>query len=148
MRRFRSRHTRLFAISLVVLLAVGVGPAAAQDPLTEEDYGPLMTEVRFIVGDAELHIDASYWPDLGEDLDKLFPAFRQIEAFWSARGNDGAAGLAQDAIAAIRAIGEAGIAMQQGPARAGIRNLRAVCSACHEAHREADGDGYRIKPGS
>lgn len=148
MRRIGSRYTSLFAVSVGVLLAVGVGPATAQDALTEEDYGPLMTEVRFIVGDAELHIDASYWPDLGEDLDKLFPMFRQIEAFWLARGNDGAAGLAQDAIAAIREIGEAGIAMEQGPARAGIRNLRAVCSSCHEAHREADGDGYRIKPGS
>ena len=148
MRRFGSRHTRLFAISLVVLLAVGVGPAAAQDPLTEEDYGPLMTEVRLIVGDVEQHIDAAYWPELGEDLDKLFPAFRQIEAFWSVRGNDGAAGLAQEAIAAIRLIGEAGIAMERGPARAGVGSLRAVCSACHEAHREADGDGYRIKPGS
>ena len=75
-----------------VLLWSGAGLGARQAELTEESYGPLMTEIRFIVGDAELHVDARYWPDLGEDLDKLFPMFRQMEAFWEGRGNDEAVG--------------------------------------------------------
>ena len=120
----------------------------AQEPLTEEELSPLMTEVRFIVQDAELHIDARYWPDLGEDLDKLFPMFRRVEAFWEARGTESAVGFTQEAIEALREIGAAGIAMEQGPARTGIRSLRAVCQSCHEAHREEEGDGYRIKAGS
>lgn len=141
--------------SVAAVLWAGVGAAlaagsgvAAQEALTEETYGPTMSEIRLIVGDAELHVDARYWPELGEDLDKLFPMFRQIEAFWTARGNDDAVAKALTTIEALREIGDAGIAMEQGRARAGIRALRATCQSCHDAHREETDDGYRIKPGS
>jgi hypothetical protein len=128
--------------------AGGSGIAAAQEALTEETYGPTMSEIRLIVGDAELHVDARYWPELGEDLDKLFPMFRQIEAFWTERDNDDAVAKALTTIEALREIGAAGIAMDQGQARAGIRALRGTCQSCHDAHREETADGYRIKPGS
>ena len=72
-------------------LAAGGLAAAAQEPLTEETYGPALSEIRLILGDAELHVDARYWPELGEDLEKLFTMFRQIEAFWTERGDDDAA---------------------------------------------------------
>ena len=141
--------------SVAAVLWAGVGAAlaagsgvAAQEVLTEETYGPTMSEIRLIVGDAELHVDARYWPELGEDLDKLFPMFRQIEAFWTARGNDDAVAKALTTIEALREIGDAGIAMEQGRARAGIRALRGTCQSCHDAHREETDDGYRIKPGS
>ena len=141
--------------SVAAVLWSGVGAAlaagsgvAAQEALTEETYGPTMSEIRLIVGDAELHVDARYWPELGEDLDKLFPMFRQIEAFWTARGNDDAVAKALTTIEALREIGAAGIAMEQGRARAGIRALRDTCQSCHDAHREETDDGYRIKPGS
>lgn len=127
---------------------VGGGATAAQEALTEETYGPTMSEIRLIVGDAELHVDARYWPELGEDLDKLFPMFRQIEAFWTARGNDDAVARTLTTIEALREIGDAGIAMEQGRARAGIRALRGTCQSCHDAHREETADGYRIRPGS
>lgn len=129
------------------VLAAGAG-VAAQEALTEETYGPTMSEIRLIVGDAELHVDARYWPELGEDLDKLFPMFRQIEAFWTARGNDDAVAGTLTTIEALREIGDAGIAMEQGRARAGIRALRGTCQSCHDVHREETADGYRIKPGS
>jgi hypothetical protein len=51
-------------------------------------------------------------------------------------------------IAALRELGQAGVAMEVPPAQAGLANLRAVCGSCHEAHREADGDGFKIKGGS
>ena len=129
-------------------IAAGGSGIAAQDALTEETYGPTMSEIRLIVGDAELHVDARYWPELGEDLDKLFPMFRQIEAFWTERGNDDAVAKALTTIEALREIGDAGIAMDQGSARSGIRALRATCTSCHDAHREETADGYRIKAGS
>ena len=138
----------LFLCFCMTALVVGGSGVGAQEPLTEEEYGPMMTEIRFIVSDAELHVDARYWPDLGEDLDKLFPMFRRVEAFWEERGTESAVGFVQEAIAALREIGDAGLAMEQGPARTGIRTLRAVCGSCHEAHREETSDGYRIKSGS
>ncbi len=135
-------------VCAAAIVAGGPAIAAAQEALTEETYGPTMSEIRLIVGDAELHVDARYWPELGEDLDKLFPMFRQIEAFWAARGNDDAVAKALVTIEALREIGAAGVAMEQGRARTGIRALRGTCQSCHDAHREETADGYRIKPGS
>ncbi|HIE93604.1 MAG TPA: hypothetical protein EYQ83_12330 [Acidobacteria bacterium] len=78
----------------------------------------------------------------------MFPIFRQMEAFWQARGNDSALGITGEGIEALRELGAAGIAMEVGPAQAGLGNLRAACGSCHQAHREADGDGFKIKAGS
>jgi len=147
MRRSGMMYVQQVAVALGLLLFAGTGSALAQD-LTEETYGPLMGEVRLLVGDVSQYIDNRYWPELGEALDKLFPEFRRMEAFWTARGNDGAVGMVGDGIAALRELGQAGIAMEVGPAQAGLTNLRAVCGSCHEAHREADGDGFKIKAGS
>ena len=147
MRRSGMIYVQQVAVAVGLLLFAGTGSALAQD-LTEETYGPLMGEVRLLVGDVSQYIDNRYWPELGEALDKLFPEFRRMEAFWTARGNDGAVGMVGDGIAALRELGQAGIAMEVGPAQAGLTNLRAVCGSCHEAHREADGDGFKIKAGS
>jgi hypothetical protein len=147
MRRSGMLFVQQVVVALGVLLFAGTGSVLAQD-LTEETYGPMMGEVRLLVGDVSQHIDNRYWPELGEDLDKLFPVFRRMEAFWTARGNDGAVELVGNGIAALREIGQAGIAMEVPPAQAGLANLRAVCGSCHEAHREADGDGFKIKAGS
>ena len=103
MRRFGSHFAGLLTVGLGLVLVAGVGSATAQDPPTEEEYGPLMAEVRLLVGDVSQHIDNRYWPELGEDLDKLFPVFRQMEAFWTARGNESALGIAGEGIEALRA---------------------------------------------
>ena len=69
----------LVGLGVVAMVMTGTVVGALQDQLTEEEYGPTMSEVRLLVGDAELHIDSFYWPELGEDLDKMFPMFRQME---------------------------------------------------------------------
>ncbi len=148
MRWSGAKGTLAVGVCALAMVAGGAGAAEGQEALTEETYGPTMSEIRLIVGDAELHVDARYWPELGEDLDKLFPMFRQIEAFWTARGNEDAVGRVGTTIEALREIGNAGIAMEQGRARAGIRALRGTCQSCHDAHREETADGYRIKSGS
>ena len=143
----RWQHMRYVVAVLAVAMLSGTG-AAAQEPLTEESYGPMMAEVRLLVGDVSQYIDNRYWPELGEALDKLFPEFRRMEAFWEGRGNDGALSITGEAIAALQQLGQAGIAMEVGAAGTGLQNLRATCGSCHEAHREADGDGFKIKAGS
>ena len=140
----------LVASWLVTAVFIGSGlvvGAFLQAP-TEEEYGPLMNEIRLTVGDADLHVDARYWPELGEDLDKLFPMAQQVEAFWTARGNDGAVGFAQEMLAALKELSDAAIAQDRGAARSGVVAVRATCQPCHEVHREETADGYRIKPGS
>ena len=147
MRRSGVLCVQRVAVALGVLLFAGTSSVLAQD-LTEESYGPMMGEVRLLVGDVSQYIDNRYWPELGEAIDKLFPEFRRMEAFWTARGNDGAVQIVGNGIAALREMGQAGIAMEVPPAQAGLANLRAACGSCHEAHREADGDGFKIKVGS
>ena len=147
MRRLLSDNARFIGVCLCVwLLTVVIG--ARQSALTEEEYGALMIEIRFVVGDAELHVDARYWPELGEDLDKLMPMFQQVEAFWTARGTDEAVGFAKETIAAFNELSAAAIDQNRGGALAAIIALRATCEACHEKHREQTDDGYQIKPGS
>ena len=150
MRRYRSGTTRVIGAGLCLsLLAVtGLALVARQSVPTEEEYGPLMTEIRFTVGDADLHVDARYWPELGEDLDKLIPMFRQVEAFWTARGTDDAVGFAQRSLAVLDDLNDATVEQNRGGARAAIDALRGTCEPCHEAYREETDDGYRIKPGS
>ena len=73
MRRASSAKARVIGVCLCALLLTAGGFAAAvrQSAPTEAEYGPLMTEIRFTVGDAELHVDSRYWPETREDLDKL-----------------------------------------------------------------------------
>ena len=123
MRRSQSDNARFIGSCLWVVLLTTVGLAAVgarQAAPTEAEYGALMTEIRFTVGDAEDHVDARYWPELGEDLDKLNRMFQQVEAFWTARGTEAAVGVAQEALVALKDVGDAGIAMEQGPARAAV----------------------------
>ena len=151
MRRARFREARFVGVSLlaVLLLAGGLGVAARQEAPTEAEYPALMNEIRLTVSDAVLHVDAFYWPELTQDLDRLLAMFRQVEAFWEARGNEGAVGFAQEAIAKLGDVAQAGIAQDRGQAGSAIADLRTVCAACHEANREETADGgYRIKPGS
>ena len=150
MRRSRSDNARVIGAGLCVslLAAGGLAIGARQSAPTEEEYGPLMIEIRFTVGDADLHVDARYWPELGEDLDKLIPMFRQVEAFWTARGTDDAVGFVQQALAALNDLSDATADQDRGGARAAVVALRATCQPCHENYREQTDDGYRIKPGS
>ena len=88
MRRTRlheARFTGVCFLCAVLLTAGGLVVRAGQEAPTEEEYPALMTEIRLTVSDAELHVDAYYWPEFGEDLDRLLLMFRQIEAFWQAR---------------------------------------------------------------
>ena len=150
MRRSRSDGARYIGVCLCVslLTAGGLVAGALQSAPTEEEYGALMTEARFIVGDAELHVDARYWPELGDDLDTLVPMFQQVEAFWTARDTESAVGFAAQALAALNELGDASADESQGGARAAITALRGVCQSCHENHREETDDGYRIRSGS
>ena len=149
MRRTRSANTRFIGVALCLMcLAAGGLAVARQTVPTEEEYGPLMTEIRFTVGDADLHVDARYWPELGEDLDKLIPMFRQVEAFWTQRGTDDAVGFARQSLAVLDDLSDATREQNRDAARAAVNALRGTCQPCHEVYREQTDDGYRIKPAS
>jgi hypothetical protein len=135
---------RFFMTMGIVLLCV-LSAKAQQSTMTEEEYSATMTEINFIIGDAELHIDARYWPELFEDLGKLRTQFEQVEAFWSARGSEEAVGFAQNILEGLAPIGTAGDEKDTQAASSALRALRTSCQSCHDAFREQGSDGYRIK---
>ena len=137
-------HRLVAAIGVAFVCTLPAG--ALQSVMTEEEYGEAMTEINFIVGDAELHIDARYWPELSEDLRKLRTQFEQVEAFWTARGSEEAAGFARQVIDGLSPIRTAMDERDPQAASASLRALRGTCESCHEAFREPGPDGYRIKP--
>ena len=139
------RSQRFFITMGIVLLLCGLSVRAQQSAMTEEEYSAAMTEINFIIGDAELHIDARYWPELFEDLGKLRTQFEQVEAFWSARGSEEAVGFAQKILEGLAPIGTAGDEKDTQAASSTLRALQTTCQSCHDAFREQGPDGYRIK---
>ena len=136
------------AATLVVAVTVGLGAslAAAQDAVTESDYEAAMQELRYLATDTSLHIDASYWGDVGEDSDKIRAELAKVEAFWTAQEQPQAVEFATQAIAAARSIGRASGSQDRNEATSALAELRGVCQSCHAEFREETDDGFRIKP--
>ena len=132
------------AVSAALVCALPTG--ASQSALTEDEYEAAMTEINFLVGDAELHIDARYWPDLTEDIRKLRTQFEQVEAFWTARGSEEAAGYARQVREGLSPILKASGERDVEAASTALRALNGTCQLCHDSFREPGPDGYRIKP--
>ena len=134
--------------ALVVAVTVGLGAslAGAQDAVTESDYEAAMQELRYLATDTSLHIDASYWGDVGEDSDKIRAELAKVEAFWTAQEQPQAVEFATQAIAAARSIGRASGSQDRNEATSALAELRGVCQSCHAEFREETDDGFRIKP--
>lgn len=130
---------------LVAVLVVALPVAALQSDMTEEDYGKAMTTIQSLVGEAELHIDTGYWPDLQGDLQGIRRQFNAVEAFWTTRGTTEAVGFVQSAIEAIRTAQAAADEQDDQAARTALQGLRGTCDACHKQFREETADGFRIK---
>ena len=138
----------LMAIVAVVVVG-GLRGAALQSVPTEMELDATMKEIRLTLGDAEGHIGSRYWPETEEDGQRLAAMFEQVEAFWTARETERAAGIAADAIAASRALTAAARRDDNDGATSAFDDLRGICSTCHQDYREQNEDGsYRVKPGS
>ena len=136
------------ATALGAALAIGFGAAlaTAQDAVTADDYEAAMQELRYLATDTSLHIDASYWGDVGEDSDKIRAELAKVESFWTAQEQPQAVEFATQAIAAARSIGRASGSQDHNAATSALAELRSVCQSCHAEFREETDDGFRIKP--
>ncbi len=130
---------------VVLALSTLLVTLSAQD-VSETDYDAAMKELRFLAGDVNLHIDASYWGDLGEDTDKLRREFATVETFWKSEQQADAVAFVGQALEAVSAISRAAGAEDKNAATAGLTELRDACQACHAEFREETDDGFRIKP--
>ena len=136
------------ATALGAALAIGFSAtlATAQDAVTADDYEAAMQELRYLATDTSLHIDASYWGDVGEDSDKIRAELAKVESFWTAQEQPQAVEFATQAIAAARSIGRASGSQDRNAATSALAELRSVCQSCHAEFREETDDGFRIKP--
>ena len=107
------------AVALFTAIVLAVSLVSAQE-VSQEDYDAAIDELRFILTDTAMHIDASYFGDLGEDSDKAFTQFSKIETFWKAKGQEKALELTEQAFAAISGISRASGA-QDGSAATAAR---------------------------
>ena len=112
------------AVALFTAIVLAVSLVSAQE-VSQEDYDAAIDELRFILTDTAMHIDASYFGDLGEDSDKAFTQFSKIETFWKAKGQEKALGLTEQAFAAISGISRASGAQDGSAATAALTELRA-----------------------
>lgn len=136
----------LLLAAVLGLVAASTPVGAGQEPMTDQDYEAAMKEIRFTVSDIQGHIDARYWPELDTAVGRLQSYFTQVEAFWTDRGRETAAGFAQDALQALEGVMAASTAEDQGAARDAVKALQGTCASCHMEFREETPDGYRIKP--
>ena len=134
--------------ALVVLVTFGLQAEALQTTMTDAEYDAAMKEIRLTVGDADLHLQSQYWPELGTDADRLKTFFEQVEAFWSARGAEQATVFAREALAAVATLSAAVGQQDRQAVTSAINTLQGSCQSCHEVFREQTEDGYRIKPGA
>ena len=118
------RRVVMFCLCAMVLVSGALAGVQAQESVTEDEYGPMMTEIRFTIGDALQHVDSFYWPELGEDLDKLLPMLRQVEAFWMEHGDAETIQQAKDLMGTFDALNTAAIAENQGDCRTAIQTMR------------------------
>ncbi len=135
-------HQPAAAVGIILVCAV---PVTSQNIASEDDYAKSMTEIRFLMGDANQHVDARYWPELADDVQKLRTQFEAVEAFWTARGTDAAAALAREAIGQLEPILAAADNKDPQAAGAAVSLMRSTCQSCHEQFREETADGFRIK---
>ena len=135
-------------VAAVSLVAFGLQAEALQTTMTEAEYDAAMKEIRLTVGDADLHLQSQYWPELGTDVDRLKAFFEQVEAFWMAQGSEQATAFAGEALTAVATLSTAVGQQDRQAVTSAIKTLRGVCQSCHGVFREQTEDGYRIKPGA
>ena len=112
------------AVALITAIVLAVSLVSAQE-VSQYDYDAAIDELRFILTDTAMHIDASYFGDLGEDSDKAFTQFSKIETFWKAKCQEKALELTEQAFAAISGISRASGAQDGPAATAALTELRA-----------------------
>ena len=135
-------------VILCLLFGLMALPVHAQETtLTVDEYEDTMKEINYVLGDAELHVDAMYWADLGADTEALRSLFARVQMFWEARAAREAVDFAGRALTANSALSRASAQSDRSAARQAIVDLKAACTSCHGEFREKTEDGYRIKPG-
>ena len=117
-------QVRKLVTAVIVATGIAMSIVSAQE-VSQEDYDSAIDELRFILTDTAMHIDASYFGDLGEDSDKLYDQFTTLDTFWKAQDQAKALEITKAAFEAISGISRASGAQDGPAATAALTELRA-----------------------
>jgi cytochrome c556 len=125
---------------VVVALAVGLGPVAAQAPVEKapEAYQKLMRQIGPTAQGLAKKTDHD---EIAADAASLRTLFGQVEAFWKERKTEDAVKFAGAAQAAATEIETAAKGHNDAGIAAARKTLTGQCQACHTAHRDKMADG-------
>jgi hypothetical protein len=139
MKKRRRLMQKMHVLTSCVLLASKVW---AQ---TDVEYQSWMKTAVATLASLRKNIEAKQGNAVAVDAQKLETTFKQVEEFWRKGNVEDAVNLSRQAESAAAAISKAGLAGDMEQASGAVKNLAAVCSTCHSAHRErAPGGAFKI----
>jgi cytochrome c556 len=125
---------------MVMFAAVGV---LAQSDI---NYQGWMKGNAANMGSLNKNIAAKDGAAAASDAQKLEATFKQVGAFWKARGGaDDAVNFAMKGEMAAAAVAKAAAAGNLDEAAAQVKSMQANCGGCHMAHREGAAGNFKIK---
>jgi cytochrome c556 len=134
----------VLVMGVAAMVAFGVSAALRAQAKTDEDYDKLMKSVGAANGAMRKAPD----PDaVAAESKKLEGLFKEVAAFWSARGNKEAATWATEAMNHAAAISKAAGAKDAEGIGAAQKELGLRCQTCHGKYREKTETGYAIRKG-
>ena len=119
--------------------------AAALFAQSDSDYQGYMKIIGPTNASMQKNIAAKDAAATGADAKKLQDTFKQVEAFWQARGAADAVNFAKNAQNATGMVAKDAAAGNMDQAAIDAKSLGANCGGCHMAHREKTDAGFKIK---
>ena len=130
-----------YLLSSVAVLTVA-GFVFAQ---SESDYQAWMKSNAANMGSMNKNIAAKNGEGAAADAQKIEATFKEVEAFWKARGAEDAVQFSMKAQTAAAAVAKDASAGNFDQAAADVKMLQANCGGCHMAHREGSQGAFKIK---
>ena len=112
---------------------------------SDMDYQGYMKTVGATNGSLQKNIAAKDGKAAAADAQKLQATFKQVEAYWQAKGAADAVSFAQKAGAAFGAAAKSSDAGNFDQALADAKGAGPNCGGCNMAHREKTDSGFKIK---
>jgi len=131
---------------IYVLLGITMILAAAVlSAQSDSDYQGYMKIIGPTNASLQKNIAAKDASATGADAKKLQDTFKQVEAFWQARGAADAVNFAKSAGNVAGMVAKSAAAGNMDQAATDAKGMGANCGGCHMAHREKTDAGFKIK---
>lgn len=126
-------------------LALASNLALAAEPITEAKFVEMMKETNTANRRFKDAIAAENGAQVAKDARRVAELFTQMAAFWKQHKLEKPEVWSKESAEAAKALAAAADAGNWAKARESAPGIGKNCKNCHDAHREKDGDNYKIK---